>query len=546
MSAVNPSTKEADEDEEGLDEIKPRPLSRLTYRILSFNLLVVLIIAMGVSYLGTTRQNLITSQLDNFETESYLYGAYISQMRTAGYSAESKDFQDSLATLTSKDNQKFVIYDEKGNVIYSVGKLSARTGFIKSSEEDASFVETALIYLDDLFSVTFHLPPLPADITNDSALSLLEKNYNFYNIRIGSWSSEDGGLVLTSYVPLIHNGASIGGLRVFRRDLEVEESFSETRMEILRFLVLAMVMTIAHSLYLASLIGHPLRKLATAAEAYRLNRSKYVEIPDLSDRQDEIGELSHSMREMANSLQKRLSTIEQFAADVSHEIKNPLTSLRSALETLPRVKKEEDREMLMQVALHDLQRLDRLISDISQASRLDAELSRNELLPIDLREIILPLINTHKDPMSRLEKNSGKSDRVICEGLDEPILIMGQAGRLEQVFQNLIGNALSFAPEGTQVRVSVQNSTDRVKITVDDDGPGIPESKLEKVFDRFYSERPVAESFGMHSGLGLSIAKQIVSAHNGTITAENRKDESGHVLGARFSVRLKTAGGYNS
>lgn len=210
------------------------------------------------------------------------------------------------------------------------------------------------------------------------------------------------------------------------------------------------------------------------------------------------------------------------------------------------LKKEEDREMLMQVALHDLQRLDRLISDISQASRLDAELSRNELLPIDLREIILPLINTHKDPMSRLEKNSGKSDRVICEGLDEPILIMGQAGRLEQVFQNLIGNALSFAPEGTQVRVSVQNSTDRVKITVDDDGPGIPESKLEKVFDRFYSERPVTESFGMHSGLGLSIAKQIVSAHNGTITAENRKDESGHVLGARFSVRLKTAGGYNS
>lgn len=545
MSPVNTPAQET-YDDEGLDEIKPRPLSRLTYRILSFNLLVVLIIAMGVSYLGTTRQNLITSQLDNFESESYLYGAYVSQMRTAGHSIESEDFQNAMATLTSKDNQKFVIYDETGNVIYSVGKLSTRAGFIKTSEEDASYIEAILLYIDGLFSVTFHLPPLPADTSNDSALSLLEKNYNFYNIKIGSWSSEDGGLVLTSYVPLVHNGDSIGGLRVFRRDLEVEENFSETRMEILRFLALAMIMTIAHSLYLASLIGHPLRKLATAAEAYRLNRTKYVEIPDLSDRQDEIGELSHSMREMANSLQKRLSTIEQFAADVSHEIKNPLTSLRSALETLPRVKNDDDREMLMQVALHDLQRLDRLISDISQASRLDAELSRNELLPIDLRDIILPLIDTHKDPMSRLEKNSSKSDRVICEGLDDPILIMGQAGRLEQVFQNLIGNALSFAPEGTQVRVSVQNSGDRVKITVDDDGPGIPENKLEKVFDRFYSERPVTESFGMHSGLGLSIAKQIVSAHNGTISAENRKDESGNILGARFSVRLKTAGGYNT
>ncbi|MDY0029657.1 MAG: ATP-binding protein [Pseudobdellovibrionaceae bacterium] len=545
MNTVNGPQQTTYDEEESLDEIKPRPLSRLTYRILSFNLLVVLIIAMGVSYLGTTRQNLITSQLDNFENESYLYGAYISQMLAAGSSIESKDFQDSMSVLTSKDNQKFVIYDLEGTVIYTVGKLPPRAGFVRTSEEETSYAEALLLYIDGLFSVTFHLPPLPEDTSDDAALSLLEKNYNFYNIKIASWSSEDGGLVLTSYVPLIHNDIPVGGLRVFRRDIEVEDNFAETRMEIMRFLVLAMVMTIAHSLYLASLIGHPLRILATAAEAYRLNRSKHVEIPDLSDRQDEIGELSHSMREMANSLQKRLSTIEQFAADVSHEIKNPLTSLRSALETLPRVRNDEDRDMLMQVALHDLQRLDRLISDISQASRLDAELSRNELLPIDLRNIIFPLINAHKDPMSRLEKQSGQSDRVICEGLDEPIMIMGQAGRLEQVFQNLIGNALSFAPEGTQVRVTVQNGSDRVKITVDDQGPGIPENKLEKVFDRFYSERPVTESFGMHSGLGLSIAKQIVSAHNGTITAENRKDSSGKTLGARFSVRLKTAAEYN-
>lgn len=341
-------------------------------------------------------------------------------------------------------------------------------------------------------------------------------------------------------MPVLYNGHDPGLLRVIRRDVEVEDDFSDTRLEVLRFLGLAMLLTIAHSLYLAGEIGHPLRKLATAAEAYRLNRVKSTEIPDLGHRRDEIGELSHAMRDMTKALHDRISTIEQFAADVAHELKNPLTSLRSALETIPRAKKDEDRERLMSIALHDLQRIDRLISDISQASRLDAELSRSDLVRVDLRQIILPLIESMKDPMVRGTSVDTLSN-LVCTGLDTPVFVYGQPGRLEQVFQNLIGNALSFAPEGTQVVVTIDANTERVKVIVDDFGPGIPDNRLEKVFERFYSERPVSENFGMHSGLGLSIAKQIVMAHGGLISAENRKDETGQVLGARFIVRLRVA-----
>ncbi|HOO51331.1 MAG TPA: histidine kinase dimerization/phospho-acceptor domain-containing protein, partial [Alphaproteobacteria bacterium] len=430
------------EQEEASEEIKPRPLSRLTYRILSFNLLVVLILAMGISYLGSTRKNLILNRLDNFENESYLYSVYLNEFLSNSPDLKSANFDSASFLVGEQGFQKFVIYQKDGSIAYSKGTLPVRNFFPSKDIGNSSYLDQILFYFDNLFSVTFHLPPLPENIEDDEALSSMERHYNIPSLRISSWSSQDGGLVLTSYSSLIHKGEIVGGLRIFRRDVEVEENFAETRMEVFRFLALAMVMTIAHSLYLASLIGHPLRKLATAAEAYRLSRSKHIEIPDMSDRQDEIGELSHSMREMADSLQKRLSSIEQFAADVAHEIKNPLTSLRSALETLPLVTNTDDREMLMKVALHDLQRLDRLISDISQASRLDAELSRNELLSIDLRDIIFPLIESHKDPMQRAGASDEVYSPIICEGLEEAVFVLGQPGRLEQVFQNLIGNAL--------------------------------------------------------------------------------------------------------
>ncbi|OIN85627.1 MAG: hypothetical protein AUJ12_08770 [Alphaproteobacteria bacterium CG1_02_46_17] len=526
------------EEEHFGEDLRPRPLSRLTYKILSFNILVVFIIAMGITYLGTTRQNLIESKLGNFETESFLYSNILNRLLESNGFSENDRLYSEISLLNIREDQQIVLYTAGGGVLYKNGKLPVRKFFELKSEERASVFDKVSSFIEGLLSVTFHLQILPS-LDSSDILSANEQNYNFSDIKIAAWSSEDGGLVLTSYFPLYKQNTLIGGIRIIRRDIDVEENFAETRMEIFRFFALALLMTVAHSLYLASLIGHPLRKLATAAEAYRLNRGRFVDIPDMSARQDEIGELSHAMREMADSLQKRLSTIEQFAADVAHELKNPLTSLRSALETFPRVKKEDDRQKLMGVALHDLQRMDRLISDISQASRLDVELSRSELFLLDLREIIIPLIESRDNPLRENTTNAEK--KIIYHGLDEAVMIYGHSGRLEQVFQNLIGNALSFAPEGSPVIVTVINGSERVRITVDDSGPGIPENRMDKVFERFYSERPISEGFGMHSGLGLSIAKQIIDAHGGTISAENLKEDSGNILGARFTVRLKSA-----
>lgn len=523
-----------------LDTIRPRPLSRLTYKILSFNLLVVFFLAMGVTYLGSARKNLIESKLDNLEMESYLYSYILRYQRENSHDPTSPErFVAFLESFNIRDDQVLALYHTDGTLIARTGNIPVRVNYERRQEQGDNSFTSVLYWIENLFSVNFHLDPLPP-LDNLGVTHPQERTFRNKDIQIAAWSTEDGGLAFTSFMPVLYNGHDPGLLRVIRRDVEVEDDFSDTRLEVLRFLGLAMLLTIAHSLYLAGEIGHPLRKLATAAEAYRLNRVKSTEIPDLGHRRDEIGELSHAMRDMTRALHDRISTIEQFAADVAHELKNPLTSLRSALETIPRAKKDEDRERLMSIALHDLQRIDRLISDISQASRLDAELSRSDLVRVDLRQIILPLIESMKDPMVR-GTSAETSSNLVCTGLDTPVFVYGQPGRLEQVFQNLIGNALSFAPDGTQVVVTIDANTERVKVIVDDFGPGIPDNRLEKVFERFYSERPVSENFGMHSGLGLSIAKQIVMAHGGLISAENRKDETGQVLGARFIVRLRVA-----
>lgn len=523
------------ESESAPSGIRPRPLSRLTYKILSFNLLVVFIIAMGLTYLGTTRKNLIETRVDNFGTESSLYAAILGTTLGQSGPGKIKLLSDKLYEFNNHGSQQIIIYDADGKILLKDGSIpTGKFTPLRAKEGKTESVgETILERLENLFSVTFYLPLLP-DIEDESSLSSQEQLFGTRGERIAAWSSQDGGLILTASAPLDYEGERIGAIRIIRRDIDVEENFAETRMEIFRFLAIALILTVAHSLYLASLIGHPLRKLAMAAEAYRLNKGRYVDIPDMSERQDEIGELSHAMREMADSLQKRMNSIEQFAADVAHELKNPLTSLRSALETMPLVKAPEDRDTLIGVAIHDVLRMDRLISDISKASRLDAELSRTGLLPVDLRDIILPLIAAARKTASRAS--------VIAVGFDAPLVVRGQGGRLEQVFQNLITNALSFAPADSQVVVTAHATQERVKITVDDSGPGIPENRLEKVFERFYSERPAAEGFGMHSGLGLSISRQIVEAHGGTITAENRKSTEGKIIGARFSVRLKPMG----
>jgi two-component system sensor histidine kinase ChvG len=268
----------------------------------------------------------------------------------------------------------------------------------------------------------------------------------------------------------------------------------------------------------------PIRRLAGAAERARGRRAR-VEIPDFTGRGDEIGDLSGSLREMTDALWQRMSAIESFAADVAHEIKNPLSSLRSAVETAVRIEDPANQRRLMAIILDDVERLDRLITDISDASRLDAELGRLEVAPIDIAAMLAALADLHESTKT--------------EGAPHLVLeLPGIETRLSQVFRNLIANAVSFSPPLGEICLTARHDGRAVLITVEDHGPGIPDDKLTAIFDRFYTERPLGEKFGTHSGLGLSISKQIVEAHRGMIWAENRKDVSGAVTGARFCIRL--------
>jgi two-component system, OmpR family, sensor histidine kinase ChvG len=295
------------------------------------------------------------------------------------------------------------------------------------------------------------------------------------------------------------------------------------------------------SLLVAGQIVGPVSRLSEAAERVRLGIKSRQEIPDFTNRPDEIGHLSRALREMTQALYRRLDAIENFAADVSHELKNPLTSLRSAVETLPLARTDESRGRLMEIIQHDVKRLDRLISDIADASRLDAELARAEAARVDLKKLLTTVTSVANE---RRRKSAAIEFTVEPPpgGIDDPYAIIGHDSRLGQVVNNLLDNARSFSPKGGTVRVTLRRLRNTVELLVEDDGPGIPPHALERIFERFYTDRP-EQGFGQNSGLGLSISRQIVQAHRGTIRAENRLGPPGEdgeptLLGARFVVRI--------
>jgi two-component system, OmpR family, sensor histidine kinase ChvG len=294
------------------------------------------------------------------------------------------------------------------------------------------------------------------------------------------------------------------------------------------------------STLLARTIAGPVKRLAEGAERVRHRIRSRVEIPDLTSRKDEIGHLSGALRDMTNALYSRIEAIESFAADVAHELKNPLTSLRSAVETMPLAKSKESQQRLLEVIQHDVKRLDRLISDISDASRLDAELQRDERTRVDLTK----LLNTVVSVQNETRKADGTKVSVTFEGSGaHTFIVPGHDSRLGQVINNLIDNARSFCRDGGTVRVAATRKSGQVEVMVEDDGPGIRPDQFDRIFERFYTDRPAGEAFGQNSGLGLSISRQIVEAHGGTLTAENIPGtKPGDIKGARFVVTLPAEG----
>ena len=356
--------------------------------------------------------------------------------------------------------------------------------------------------------------------------------------------NDKGELVVSVAVPIQRMRAVLGVLLLSTRGGDIDNIVAAERWGIVRVSLFAAAVTIVLSVILANTIAGPVQRLAAAAERVRHSVNARAEIPDFTDRTDEIGHLSGALRDMTTALYRRIDAIESFAADVAHELKNPLTSLRSATETLPLVKSAESRDRLMEIIQHDVKRLDRLISDISDASRLDAELAREDARPVDLAELLRTTVSLFND----IHRDTPEVvlDIAYAPGA-RPYRVVGHDSRLSQVIVNLLDNAISFSPPGGRVAVVARRIGPDIQIAIEDEGPGIPEENLERIFERFYTDRP-QENFGQNSGLGLNISRQIVVAHGGRLYAENRpaagiwrgKGDGGDGKsgGARFLIRL--------
>lgn len=532
----------------------PTPLTR---RILAVNVIALIVPIAGLLVLGPYRERLIEQEMEALRTQGEIFSGALGE---------------SAISILANGQEVLNLIPARGIVrrLAEAGDVRARLFLLdgRVAADSQRLGGSGGILMEDLPEPD---PDFPGSDPVRQAVEELsdfldDREYQVYQDRVGATTDdfpeaaramggeivgmvrEDrrGELVLSVALPVQRYYQVFGSLMLSKSGDRVTAAMHEVRLTILAIFCGALVITVLLSLYLAGMIARPLHKLAEAAERVRhtIGREE-AEIPDFSNHRDEIGDLSQVLREMTAALQSRLTAIEGFAADVAHEIKNPLTSLRSAVETAQRIENPEQQRALLKIVKDDVDRLDRLISGISDASRLDAELSRLETEELDLVPMLRTLIEFERDLMlpdpGGHEENSGPSAppelELSVEGLG-PFTVRGTEIRLAQVFRNLVGNAASFSPPAGRIELVLRRAGDRVVILCEDEGPGIPESKLEEIFSRFYSERPEHEQFGTHSGLGLSICKQIVEAHGGTIHAENRTDDRGRVLGARMVVEL--------
>jgi two-component system sensor histidine kinase ChvG len=448
-----------------------------------------------------------------------------------------------LRRLVSPTKTRARIYDRDGVLLVDSRNLFGRGDILRydlppPSAEKPGFFERAFIALrmwlgrGDL-PLYRELGPDDGKGYTEAARALDGQNASMVRIN------ERGDVIVSVAVPVQRFRAVRGALMLSTQGADIDDMVEAERLAILKVFLIAAAVMVVLSILLAGTIAEPVRRLADAAERVRRRIRSRIEIPDFTRRRDEIGHLSGTLRDMTNALYSRIEAIESFAADVAHELKNPLTSLRSAVETLPLAKSDESRSRLLSIIQHDVKRLDRLISDISDASRLDAELQRQEAAPVDFAKLLSTLVaGANEVKREDCVKVTLRFEGGSARGFQVP----GHDSRLGQIIDNLIENARSFSPPGGVVRVTCRRSRHDVEILVDDDGPGVRHEVREKIFERFYTDRP-HQGFGQNSGLGLSISKQIVEAHGGSISVENRTGQAGadgepRVLGARFIVRL--------
>ena len=509
------------------------PGSRLGRLIIVLNLLGLTILIAGALVLNELRRGLVNARIDSLTTQGELMATIIDQAATVGEPIPAMDAayaSQILQLLSNPRTQRARLFDSKGRLI-------ADSYWVADRVEWKVLPPARARDGDPGFSLQLNQPrkppPPPSGVKKALAYEVAQAldGKHWSGMRAG----EDGERVVSVSIPIQHVQAVLGVLTLEASD--VDEIIARERMALIPFILIAIGVTLASSLLLNNLIAQPVRRLARAADRVRLSRARSISLPDIARRDDELGDLTRSLQDMTHVLSERMDAIERFAADVAHEIKNPLTSLRSAVETLELVKDPAARERLLGILQQDVTRLDRLVTDISNASRLDAELSREDPKAFDLGHLIGEVVQLYLDTA----KPGEPTVAYAAPDAPEPIMVSGREGPLGQVFRNLVDNARSFSPPGGQVRVGLERHRGEAAVTVDDDGPGIPPDNLETVFERFYTSRPKGTAFGGNSGLGLSIARQIVAAQGGTIRAENRAGPDGQVAGARFTVLLPEA-----
>lgn len=532
--------------------LRRRPSSSLTRRILAINLLVLAVPVGGFFALDRYQESLIDAEIEALRVQAEVFAAAVGAGAVViapgvGQLVDPVRASLMLRRLTEPTQTRARLFSVSGALVTDTQALVTPRGVVQVEELPPTDPIIPLSWLTEPIDAVLNWSPNQGELPIYQERSPQRASDYRETIRALAGQPdavvrrhETGGMVISVSVPVQRYRQVVGALMLSHGSGEIESAMRAIRIDILKVFGVALAVTVLLSIYLAATIARPLKRLAAAAEQVRSGSGRHTVIPDFAGRRDEIGELGRDLRAMTEALWQRMDAIERFAADVSHEIKNPLTSLRSAVETVARVEDPAQQKKLMSIILDDVGRLDRLISDISDASRLDAELSRDPPANVDLRDVLGALVDIQ----------AATSDVNIVMDIEPGanFTVCAFEDRLGQVFRNIISNAQSFSPPGGRIVVSARRANhrdgDAILVTVDDEGPGIPEPNLESIFRRFYSDRPTtgpdgkSERLGTHSGLGLSISRQIVEAAGGELWAENRRDVDGTIAGARFLVRF--------
>ncbi len=551
----------------------------LLRRILVSNLIGFFVLLLGILYLGWYHTWLIDAKVDALKIQGKIIADAIASKAKVererivfdanelpGQRSSSRTYRDDgfaalelsispeevtpiLRKLIQSTNTRARIYARDGTLIVDTARSLRRWRAALRNEptENTGKAPSTQNFWTHLTRYLFDEPlPVYQEIGSANGTAYAEVRQALEgNQRSMLLLNDKGEQIVSLAVPIRRFKTVQGVLLLSTRPGEIDEILSEERSVILTLAAIALFASIVTSLLLARTVAGPMRRLSEAAEQASHNIAARTQLPEYANRSDEVGQMAAAFRSMTKALYRRIEASEKFAADVAHELKNPLTAARSIAESLSLAKNEEERRHLVEQIQNELNRLNRLITDVSNASRLDAELARQEMRPVDITTVLRGVVTIFRDILG----DDQRQVRLVIEDapLEEAYIVNGDEGRIGQVLTNLVDNAISFSPKTGTITVRARSTPPHMEIYVEDEGPGIPEDRLEVIFDRFYTDRPDTEATeGKNSGLGLSISREIIRAHGGQISAESRfEDGSGPddtPLGARFVVKLPLAG----